>query len=84
MREKDGSICGSIKTIKQGSSDDACRKVEEHGVRLEERDGKAAAFCINARVVALDSGWVRRWNVDGRGTRSMLQAPSLCFTRRWE
>lgn len=30
----------------------------------EERDGKAAAFCINARVVALDSGWVRRWNVE--------------------
>lgn len=37
MREKDGSICGSIKTIKQGSSDDACRKVEEHGVRRRER-----------------------------------------------
>ena len=37
MREKDGSICGSIKTIKHGSSDDACRKVEEHGVRRRER-----------------------------------------------
>lgn len=37
IREKDGSICGSIKTIKQGSSDDACRKVEEHGVRRRER-----------------------------------------------